>query len=97
MVLRGGAEQFIEEAARSLNDAIEIVRRSVKNATIVPGGGAIDMELSRHLRDFARGVAGKGQLFINAFAKALEAGAYTRPLFSSTSAIPDTKYTLSTP
>merc|ERR1719163_145177 len=44
MVLRGGAEQFIEEAARSLNDAIEIVRRAVKNAAIVPGGGAIDME-----------------------------------------------------
>jgi|TARA_B100001142_G_scaffold291706_1_gene310070 T-complex protein 1 subunit eta len=72
MVLRGGAEQFIEEAARSLNDAIEIVRRAVKNAAIVPGGGAIDMELSRHLRDYARTVAGKGQLFINAFAKALE-------------------------
>jgi len=72
MVLRGGAEQFIEEAARSLNDAIEIVRRAVKNAAIVPGGGAIDMEISRHLRDYARGVAGKGQMFINAFAKALE-------------------------
>ena len=72
MVLRGGAEQFIEEAARSLNDAIEIVRRAVKNAAIVPGGGAIDMELSRHLRDHARGIAGKGQLFINAFARALE-------------------------
>ena len=66
MVLRGGAEQFIEEAARSLNDAIEIVRRAVKNAAIVPGGGAIDMELSRHLREHARGIAGKGQLFINA-------------------------------
>jgi len=72
LVLRGGAEQFIEEAARSLNDAIEIVRRAVKNAAIVPGGGAIDMELSRHLRDHARGIAGKGQLFINAFARALE-------------------------
>jgi T-complex protein 1 subunit eta len=30
------------------------VRRAVKNAAIVPGGGAIDMEISRHLRDFAR-------------------------------------------
>ena len=72
MVLRGGAEQFIEEAARSLNDAIEIVRRAVKNASVVPGGGAIDMELSAHLRNHARTVAGKSQLFINAFAKALE-------------------------
>jgi T-complex protein 1 subunit eta len=72
LVLRGGAEQFIEEAARSLNDAIEIVRRAVKNATVVPGGGAIDMEVSKYLRKHARGVAGKSQLFIDAFAKALE-------------------------
>jgi len=72
LILRGGAEQFIEEAARSLNDAIEIVRRAVKNAAIVPGGGAIDMELSKYLRNHARTVAGKSQLFINAFAKALE-------------------------
>eukprot|EP00218_Dolichomastix_sp_CCMP3274_P008038 CAMPEP_0170144498 /NCGR_PEP_ID=MMETSP0033_2-20121228/14043_1 /TAXON_ID=195969 /ORGANISM="Dolichomastix tenuilepis, Strain CCMP3274" /LENGTH=583 /DNA_ID=CAMNT_0010381001 /DNA_START=6 /DNA_END=1758 /DNA_ORIENTATION=+ len=72
MVLRGGAEQFIEEAERSLHDAIMIVRRAIKNAAIVPGGGAIDMELSRFLRDHARSIPGKSQLFINAFAKALE-------------------------
>jgi T-complex protein 1 subunit eta len=72
LVLRGGAEQFIEEAARSLNDAIEIVRRAMKNASIVPGGGAIDMELSKYLRDYSRTVAGKSQLFISSYAKALE-------------------------
>ena len=35
--------QFIEEAERSLHDAIMIVRRAVKNSTVVPGGGAIDV------------------------------------------------------
>ena len=72
IVLRGGAEQFIEEAERSLHDAIMIVRRAMKNASVVPGGGAIDMELSRFLREHARSIPGKSQLFINAFAKALE-------------------------
>eukprot|EP00271_Cylindrocystis_brebissonii_P009210 TRINITY_DN23899_c0_g1_i1.p1 TRINITY_DN23899_c0_g1~~TRINITY_DN23899_c0_g1_i1.p1 ORF type:complete len:567 (+),score=140.01 TRINITY_DN23899_c0_g1_i1:352-2052(+) len=72
IVLRGGADQFIEEADRSLHDAIMIVRRAVKNSTVVPGGGAIEMEVSRYLRNYARTVAGKAQLFINAFAKALE-------------------------
>lgn len=47
MVLRGGSEQFIDEAERSLHDAIMIVRRAMKNASVVPGGGAIDMQLSR--------------------------------------------------
>lgn len=35
--------QFIEEAERSLHDAIMIVRRALKNSTVVPGGGAIDV------------------------------------------------------
>ncbi|KAL2943354.1 T-complex protein 1 subunit eta, partial [Bienertia sinuspersici] len=72
IVLRGGADQFIEEAERSLHDAIMIVRRAVKNSTVVAGGGAIDMEISRHLRQHARTIAGKSQLFINSYAKALE-------------------------
>lgn len=72
IVLRGGADQFIEEAERSLHDAIMIVRRALKNSAVVAGGGAIDMELSRYLRQHARTIAGKSQLFINSYAKALE-------------------------
>ncbi|CAM6086288.1 unnamed protein product [Calypogeia fissa] len=72
IVLRGGADQFIEEAERSLHDAIMIVRRAVKNSTVVAGGGAIDMEISRYLRQHARTIAGKSQLFINSYAKAFE-------------------------
>eukprot|EP01045_Picozoa_sp_COSAG04_P009155 COSAG04_NODE_524_length_13127_cov_18.191511_11_plen_118_part_00 len=37
-----------------------------------PGGGAIEMELSKILRAHSRTIAGKQQLVINAFAKALE-------------------------
>nr|WCZ58649.1 T-complex protein 1 subunit eta [Seculamonas ecuadoriensis] len=72
IVLRGGAEQYIEEAERSLHDAIMIVRRAITHSSIVPGGGATEMELSRHLHDFSRTIVGKEQLIINAFAKALE-------------------------
>merc|ERR1712070_514806 len=72
IVLRGGAEQFIEEAERSLHDAIMIVRRTLQNNVVVPGGGAIDMELSRLLRQHAKTIHGKGQFFVTAYAKALE-------------------------
>ncbi|KAK1326928.1 T-complex protein 1 subunit alpha [Acorus calamus] len=72
IVLRGGADQFIEEAERSMHDAIMIVRRAMKNSTVVAGGGAIDMEISRYLRHYARDIAAKSQLFINSYAKALE-------------------------
>ncbi|KAF8376801.1 hypothetical protein HHK36_031526 [Tetracentron sinense] len=52
IVLRGGADQFIEEAERSLHDAIMIVRRALKNSTVVAGGGAIDV-IPRQLCDNA--------------------------------------------
>ena len=37
LLLRGGAEQFIEETERSLHDAIMIVRRAMKNDSVVAG------------------------------------------------------------
>uniref|UniRef100_A0A9J7YVF9 T-complex protein 1 subunit eta n=1 Tax=Cyprinus carpio carpio TaxID=630221 RepID=A0A9J7YVF9_CYPCA len=72
IILRGGAEQFMEETDRSLHDAIMIVRRAIKNDSIVAGGGAIEMELSKYLRDYSRTIPGKQQLLIGAYAKALE-------------------------
>lgn len=73
MVIRGGAAQYLEETQRSLNDAIMIVRRAYKSHSVVAGGGAIEMELSRFLREYLRDIPGKTQLVINGFAKALEA------------------------
>lgn len=73
LILRGGAEQFIAEVERSLHDAIMVVKRSVKNKTIVAGGGACEMDLSAHLHQYAdRNVPFKQQAIIKAFAKALE-------------------------
>ena len=73
LVLRGGAEQFIAEVERSLHDAIMIVKRALRNTTIVAGGGATEMELSSHLHGFAdRNVPHKQQAVVKAFAKALE-------------------------
>lgn len=73
LVLRGGAEQFIAEVERSLHDAIMIVKRAIKNRTIVGGGGACEMEISAYLHRFAdRDVPHKQQAVIKSFAKALE-------------------------
>ncbi|AAS53438.1 AFR067Wp [Eremothecium gossypii ATCC 10895] len=72
LLLRGGAEQVIAEVERSLHDAIMIVKRALQNKLVVAGGGAIEMEISKYLRDYSKTIAGKQQLIINAFAKALE-------------------------
>ncbi|XP_063781450.1 T-complex protein 1 subunit eta [Pseudophryne corroboree] len=72
ILLRGGSEQYMEETERSLHDAIMIVRRAIKNDSVVAGGGAIEMELSKYLRDYSRTIPGKQQLLIGSYAKALE-------------------------
>merc|ERR1719352_1157997 len=72
LILRGGAEQFIADAERSLHDAIMNTRRLLRNPSVIAGGGAIEMELSAHLRDHSRTIYGKQQLLIGAYAKALE-------------------------
>jgi len=72
IILRGGGEQFNDEAERSIHDAIMIVRRSRKSSSVVAGGGAIEMEMSKLLKEYSRQILGKQQAIINSFAKALE-------------------------
>merc|ERR1712151_1272117 len=72
IIIRGGAQQFMDEAERSLNDALMIVRSAAKESKVVGGDGAIEMELSRYLREYARTITGKQQLVINYYARALE-------------------------
>ena len=71
-ILRGGAQQFIDEADRSLHDAICIVKRALKTGSVVAGGGAVEMELSKVLREYSRTIRGKQQIVIGGFARALE-------------------------
>ena len=49
-----------------------IVRRASKHDRVVAGGGAIEMEISKFLRNHSRTIKGKEQMLINAYAKALE-------------------------
>jgi len=72
MVLRGGSEQFIAESERSIHDALMVVKRSLMSRSVVAGGGAVELEVAKHLREHALSIDGKGQLIVNAFAKALE-------------------------
>lgn len=73
LLLRGGAPQFLDEAERSLHDALMIVCRALRSHAVVAGGGAIEMELSRYIRDLSKTIPGKQQLVVKSFARALEA------------------------
>ncbi len=70
--IRAGLERMLDEAERSLNDALYVVSDVAEEPKMVPGGGAIEMELAKEVRGYARQVGGREQLAIEAFADALE-------------------------
>ena len=72
IILRGGAQQFLEEADRSLHDAVMIVRRAQTTERVVGGGGAIDLEISKTLKEYSRSVSDAEQSVVAAFGKAFE-------------------------
>lgn len=72
IVLRGGTEQFIAESERSVHDALMVVKRAIRSGSIVAGGGAVEMQVSRFLKQHALTIEGKGQLIVSALAKAME-------------------------
>jgi archaeal chaperonin len=73
IMIRGGSEHVVDEAERSLHDALCVVRNAVEDGKILAGGGAPEAELSKRLKDYARKVGGREQLAVEAFAEALEA------------------------
>ncbi|MDH5792313.1 MAG: thermosome subunit beta [Candidatus Bathyarchaeota archaeon] len=70
--IRAGLERMIDEAERALNDALYVISDVAELSKMVPGGGAIEMELSKAVRSYARRVGGREQLAIEAFSDALE-------------------------
>jgi T-complex protein 1 subunit eta len=65
IVLRGGSEQFIAESERSVHDALMVVKRCLQTKAVVAGGGAVEMEVAKYLREHALTIEGKGQLIVS--------------------------------
>src|SRR3989442_14390480 len=72
-MIRGGSEHVVDEAERSLHDALCVVRNAVEDGKILAGGGAPESELAKQLRAYAIKVGGREQLAVRAFAEAFEA------------------------
>ena len=70
--IRAGLERMIDEAERTMNDALYVISDIAELAKMVPGGGSIEEELSKAVRGYARRVGGREQLAIEAFSEALE-------------------------
>ncbi|MGC1121379.1 MAG: thermosome subunit alpha [Candidatus Methanofastidiosia archaeon] len=70
--LRAGTSHVAEDLERSMHDAISVAAAVYQYKGVVPGGGAVETELSKRLQEFAGSVGGREQLAVKAFAEALE-------------------------
>ena len=72
ILIRGGTERIVDEAERSIHDALCVIRDVVEEPKVVAGGGAPELEIGRTLRNYAQTLPGKEQLAVMGFAEALE-------------------------
>ena len=72
ILIRGGTEHVISEIERALKDGMGVVASALKDKKILPGAGAIEVELARRLRDYAITLGGREQLAVEEFASSLE-------------------------
>ncbi|KAK6153999.1 hypothetical protein DH2020_013638 [Rehmannia glutinosa] len=77
VLVRGSNHLVIDEAERSLHDALCVVRCLVNKKFLIAGGGAPEIELSRQLGAWAKVLQGMEGYCVKAFAEALEVIPYT--------------------
>lgn len=75
--LRGSNGLIIDETERSIHDALCVVRCLIKNKSIVPGGGAPEIEISQKLEAAADLMTGLNHTIVRGFAEAMETIPYT--------------------
>ncbi len=72
ILIRAGLERMVDEAERILTDALSVISDVTENNKIVAGGGAIEIEIAKELRNYSTKVGGRQQLAVEAFADAVE-------------------------
>jgi len=72
VLIRGGSQRVVDEADRSLHDALMVVKDVVEKPSIVAGGGSPEAYLSTELNEWSGSYDGREQLAIKQYAEALE-------------------------
>lgn len=77
ILVRGSNQLVLEEAERSLHDALCVVRALVKKRFLVPGGAAVEMEVSQKLQAHSREIFGTDSYCVRHYGESLELIPYT--------------------
>ncbi len=72
ILIRGGSQRVIDEADRSMHDALMVAKDVIETPKIVYGGGSPEAYVALKLRGWAKSLSGREQLAVEKFADALE-------------------------
>ncbi|KAK1933088.1 putative T-complex protein beta subunit [Babesia divergens] len=71
VILRGASSHVLDEAERSLHDALAVLSETISDGRVVCGGGCAELEMAHAVSEYAKTIEGKESLAIEAFAQAL--------------------------
>jgi chaperonin GroEL (HSP60 family) len=72
ILIRGGSQRVVDEAERSIHDALMVVKDTVEYPYVVVGGGAPEAVVSKKLKKWSASLASRQQLAVEKYADALE-------------------------
>ncbi|MFQ5940291.1 MAG: thermosome subunit beta [Nitrososphaerales archaeon] len=72
ILIRGGSQRVVDEAERSIHDALMVVKDVIERPAIVVGGGAPEAYVAAELTRWSNKLSGREQLAVQKFAEALE-------------------------
>ncbi|KAK1444252.1 T-complex protein 1 subunit beta [Babesia gibsoni] len=71
VILRGASSHVLDEAERSLHDALAVLSETISDGRVVCGGGCAELEMATAVSEYAKTIVGKESLAVEAFAQAL--------------------------
>lgn len=72
ILIRGGSQRVVDEADRSLHDALMVTKDVIERPYIVAGGGSPESYVAGKLREWSSSLSGREQLAAEKFAESLE-------------------------
>jgi archaeal chaperonin len=72
ILVRGGSQRIVDEAERSVHDALMVTKDIIEKPVVVAGGGATEAYIANELRGWASNLEGRAQLAVQKFADALD-------------------------
>ncbi|KAG2753959.1 T-complex protein 1 [Suillus brevipes Sb2] len=72
IVLRGATANHLDDLERAIDDGVNVIKSLIKDPRLVPGAGATELELGKHVEAYGSGMRGLAQRAVKRHATALE-------------------------